>query len=106
MGRAARGGSGLQPGATHPLTKRSSRPSLGPGAGRQCPQSGVQPVSTEILTELRATLEWIDQAPLDDMSTAFYVHAFNELEANVRALLEPLDSPEPKDHDAPGPQPP
>lgn len=88
------------------MTRRSSQPPLGPDAGRQCPQSGMQPVSAEILSELRAILAWIDQVPLDDMSTAFYIHAFNELEANVRALLEPQDGRGSNEQDTPGLPPP
>lgn len=66
----------------------------------------MQPVSAEILSELRAILAWIDQVPLDDMSTAFYIHAFNELEANVRALLEPQDGRGSNEQDTPGLPPP
>ncbi len=50
-------------------------------------------MSAEILRELGAILEWIDEVPVHDMTTTFYIHAFNELETNVRALLESQEDP-------------
>lgn len=49
------------------------------------------PEIQEILADLRGLLDAFDDTRPDQMTTFFYVHAFNEFSVCVRALLDAID---------------
>ena len=62
-----------------------------PGSGLRPPAPGNRPGDfRSILEELRALVSTFADASPEGMTPHFYVHAFNEYDVAVRALLEAL----------------
>lgn len=55
-----------------------------------------RPDVRRILADLRGLRDGFDAVSLDEMTTVFYVRAFNEYDVCVRALLEAIDGPAPE----------